>query len=131
LRRIDVQSVINDTSADKQGSSVHSTVGWVLVGIGAAGIVTASVTGILAFSERSSLVDSCTNYVCPPEQQSSLDRFRTMRTVSTIGWVVGAVSAGAGVTLLLTSPKPTNSKPAHTALYTWLGANGLGVGGSY
>jgi hypothetical protein len=125
------QTATEVTSAEEPVSHVNSTVGWVLVGLGAAGFVTASVTGVLAFNERRDLVDSCKNYVCPPEQQSSLDQFRMMRTLSTISWVAGAVSVGVGATFLLTAPKPKDAKHARAALYTWIGANSLGIGGSY
>lgn len=87
------------------------TVGWVGIGVGAAGVAFGATMGILAGIERSSLHDDgCSANTCPGSSyKSRIDSYNSMRTLSTVGFVVGGVAAAAGVTFLLTSPKQESS----------------------
>jgi hypothetical protein len=65
-----------------------------------------------------------------------LDAFRSLRTVSTIGYVVGGVGIAAGVTLLLTAPESKPAAEAHAALDTprwtpYVGLGSAGVAGTF
>ncbi len=90
-----------------KGSSVWPLT---LLSLGAAGIGLGVTTGALASQEHNLVSDQCPNRVCVPgtEGQQHLDRFRTMRTWSTIGYAFGAVGLAGGITLyLLPSSRPT------------------------
>ena len=86
-------------------SGGNKTLAYVAFAIGGAALVTGGVTGALAISKRSDLDanPACEDGVCDPSVQGDVDSFRTMRTVSTIGFVAGGVCAGAGLVLWLTS----------------------------
>jgi len=116
---------------DSNESSSQSTAGWISLAVGGAGLGVAAVTGILVMGERNALADSCNNSVCPPGQYDALDRFHTMRTVSTAALVLGAVGLGTGTALLLTLPKSAGPRQSSVSVHTWIGLSGLGVGGSY
>jgi hypothetical protein len=66
------------------------------------GLVVGSVTGISAISHKNDAKKACVNGNCPPSTWSDLDSARSMATVSTVGFVVGAIGAvvGAGAILL-------------------------------
>jgi hypothetical protein len=84
--------------------------------LGGAGILVGSVTGILAISKHKQLTKDCPSGTCGPDQQSSLDDFHTLSTVSTIGFVAGGIGLGTGVVLLLVKPKPSvEHEPPPTA----------------
>jgi hypothetical protein len=104
----------------ERGSSAgktQRTVGWVSLGVGAAGLAVGTATGILVAVKYGSLSNDCPNRQCGPEHWSASNSYATMRTVSTVGFVVGAVGVAAGVTLLLTSPKerPTGNLALYVA----------------
>lgn len=80
---------------------------YVAYGIGAAGIVTGSTFGILAISKDSQLADACPNQQCQPDKQGDLDTLHTYTSLSTIGFVVGAIGAAAGTYFLLTTDDTT------------------------
>lgn len=104
---------------------------FVAFGIGGAGLIAGSVTGVLAMSKAS----DCPNKVC--ETQSDLDSAKTMATVSTIGFSVGIAGIAVGTILLLTgehAEKPARAqahRPTKFALQPYLGASSLGVTGSF
>jgi hypothetical protein len=71
-------------------------------GVGLAGIVVGSITGISAISHKNDAKRACLGGSCPPSTWSDLDSARAMATVSTVSFVVGAVGivVGAGALLL-------------------------------
>lgn len=113
------------------GHSGHSNAqrqsGWVVTGVGAAGLLTGTVTGIIVAAKYSSL--NCPNNVCVPGQvdPSRVNSYTRMRTISEAGFIVGAVATAAGVTLLLTSPK----QEAQASAALWLGAGSVGAIGTF
>lgn len=78
--------------------------GWVAIGLGAAGAILGGVTGGMLLIQQSNLQGRCPNQACPPEAHDDAKQFNTLRTVSTVGFIVGAVGAGSGVTLHLLAP---------------------------
>lgn len=93
------------SNATHGSSGGNKTLAYVAFAVGGAALVTGGITGGLALSKRSALDDdpACTDGKCSSSIQGDIDSFRTMRTVSTIGFVAGGVFAGAGVVLWLTS----------------------------
>lgn len=102
----------------KTDSSKWDTRTWAYVagGVGAAGLVTFGVFGLLNNSKHSKLEDECQNGVCPKSLESEADTGRTYQTVANVGLVVGVVGLGAGTALYLmsgdSSEKPTAKKPS-------------------
>ncbi len=109
--------------------SMQRTLGWVGLGVGGAGLVFGTVTGIIAVSKKSSLEDDgCVDGACYADQTDDVDSYNSMRTLSTVGFVIGGVGAAAGAVLLLTAPEQDESGPTVQA---WLGAGSAGVKGSF
>lgn len=70
---------------------------WTAFGIGAAGIVTGSVFGVLALDKQSTLEDACSSPTdCPKSSQGDIDHLNTYALVADIAFIVGAVGAGTG-----------------------------------
>jgi hypothetical protein len=80
-------------------------VGFIALGVGAAGLIVGGVTGGLAIGKHGDLSDACgENGQCPADQQGTLDDYNTFGTVSTIGFIAGGVVAAAGLVLVLVAP---------------------------
>lgn len=77
------------------------TLAYVAGGIGLAGVALGGVTGLLALSKRNSAETGCNNGRCPPPTWKDLDAAHTYATVSTIGFIVGAVGVAVGAGCLI------------------------------
>ena len=115
-------------SISRNGSALR-TLGWIGISVGVAGVATGAGAGIGALLKRSSLQSGdCTGDVCrSTKDQGRVDTYNALRTVSTIGFVVGGLSAAAGVTLLLTTPK--RESPASVSLQ--LGPSTVALSGRF
>lgn len=102
-----------DTS-DGIDNTTTRTLGWVGVGIGGVGLLVGVTTGLMATSARSKLLGSgdCRDSLCQLEARGDVDRYNSLRTWSTIGFVAGGLFAAAGATVLLAVPKETNDLQA-------------------
>jgi hypothetical protein len=105
-----VESSVPVASADSSdvassSGSRQRTYGFIGLGVGAAGLIVGGVAGLVAMGKHNSLESDCPNGKCAPNGQTTIDSFRSMATVSTVGFVVGAVAAAGGATLLLTAPR--------------------------
>ena len=103
--------VVSPAGADaaQPQSSRQKTFGIIGLGVGAAGLAVGGVAGLIAMSRHSTLESDCQSGRCPASAQSTLDGFRTMATVSTVGFIVGGVAAATGGALLLTAPRPAQT----------------------
>ncbi|MGA3124226.1 MAG: hypothetical protein ABSF69_26000 [Polyangiaceae bacterium] len=96
-------------------------------GVGAAGLITGAVTGIVAASKHASLINggSCSKSgVCSPNESGAVGTFRTIANVSTVAWIVGGAGAAAGLAFVLTAPK---SSP----VTAYVGPMNVGVVGTF
>jgi hypothetical protein len=80
---------------------------FVALGVGGAGLTLGLAAGAVALSAHEDAERGCPQNRCVAGSPGAdaAERFRTWRTVSTLGYVVGAVGVGAGITLFLTSPR--------------------------
>jgi hypothetical protein len=122
----------------KSGSS--KTLVFVAFGVGGAGLVVGAVTGLIAVGKHGDLKKQCTGGTCPTSEQSNVDSYKTMGTISTIGFIVAGVGGVAGAVLLLTAPKEaTASAGSHFAtvktkgltMTPYLGGTSAGLTGSF
>jgi hypothetical protein len=74
------------------------TAGYVGLGVGALSLLTAVVTGGIALDARADAERDCPERECAAGSsgESSLDRFRGYRTVSTVSYVFGGAAVGFG-----------------------------------
>lgn len=88
---------------DAGSPASDKTLAYVLWGVGGAGLLTGTITGIMAMGKKGTLDDKCnTPSTCPEDQQSTIDSANTLALISTIGFGVGIAGAAAGTVLFFT-----------------------------
>jgi hypothetical protein len=99
-------------------------------GVGVVGLVVGVSAGVAGSSKHSSLSSECdtANGTCPPSAESTLDAFHSLRTVSTVGYVVGALGLATGMVLFFALPA-SKEAPASTGLY--VGPASCGLAGAF
>lgn len=125
--------------AEKPASGSNKTLAIAAFGVGGAGLVLGAVTGFIALGKHSDLEKQCPGGTCPASVQDDVDGYKTMGTLSTVGFIVAGVGGVAGAVLLLTSPKQTGAAgPSRYAtvktsptITPYLGLGGGGVSGSF
>ncbi len=88
--------------------NTRRTAGFVVGGAGIAGLALGSVTGLMALSRHSAMVESCSSK-CPPDIQDQIGTGKTLSVLSPVGFVVGAVGVGLGIYLVLSSSRSSDS----------------------
>jgi hypothetical protein len=113
----------------------NKTLAYVALGVGGVGIAVGAITGIVAIGKHGTLKDKCPDGKCPDDAKSDVDSYKTMGTLSTVGFIVGGVGIAAGAVLWLTAPSDSASapssppSPAAKSRFTWHPYVGLGGGG--
>jgi hypothetical protein len=112
------------------------TLAYVAFGVGGAGLVFGAVTGALALGKHGDLADKCPNDRCPNALGDEVDSFRTMGTLSTIGFIVAGAGIAAGTVLWITAPKkepaPGAARSAsYVSVRPYLSLGGGGVAGTF
>lgn len=131
-----------DTAAppsDKGGGGSNKTLAIVAFGVGGAGLVLGSVTGLIAMGKHSDLEKACPGGVCTSDRSSDVDSYKSMGTLSTVGFIVAGVGAAAGAVLLLTGGSAKTGSAPTTGRYAtvkpsvvpYLGVGGGGVVGRF
>lgn len=100
-------------------------------GVGVAGLATGIVTGLMAGSRHSTAERECPRRVCTEGSAGAqaLDSFHSLRTVSTVGYVIGGVGLAAGAALLFTAPASAPEQVA--SVEVWVGAGHVRVLGAF
>ena len=99
----DEPSAASTKSAD--GSS-QRTLGFIVGGVGVAGVAVGAVTGLMAIGKANDAKTSCPDDGRCASQAAvdASDSAKTLGLVSTIGFIAGAVGIGAGSVLVFTAP---------------------------
>lgn len=103
--------------------------------VGGAGLALGTVFGILALGRKSVVDEECTGAICRTERgRSAGEDGKTFATVSTVGFVIGALGVAAGVPLFVLSrpAEPTRgptTSPASAAIV--VGPVGVGLVGRF
>jgi hypothetical protein len=91
-----------DPAADESsGWFDRRRAGWIGIGVGAAGLTTGAIAGLIMANKNSKLEERCTP-TCPASMADDVSTFETARTVSLVGFGAGLLGMGVGATLLLT-----------------------------
>jgi hypothetical protein len=86
-------------------SSAQKTVGWGLIGLGAAGFVTTAVAAGFVLDRKATVNDECDPGVpCSDKGKNAAESGKVWSTVGTVAFIVGAAAGGAGTYLVLTAP---------------------------
>jgi hypothetical protein len=119
------------TPPEPPRSSWHRPAAFAAGGLGLVGLGTGIVTGLMAGSKYADAERQCPNRACVDgtEGADSLSSFRSLRTVSTIGYVASAVGIAAGVTILLTAPSRRDTNRAAVGIF--MGPSGASITGAF
>jgi hypothetical protein len=98
------------------------------LGLGAVGLIVGVVAGLVAVSKHDALVNECNGNDCFASAQGDLNDFHSLKTVSTVGYVVGAVGLAAGGAIWLFSLRDRSTGQSANL---WVGPSSAGVGGVF
>lgn len=86
-------------------TSTQKSIGWGLLGLGAAGFVTTAVAAGFVLDRKATVNDECPpNLACSEEGKNAANSGKVWSTVGTVAFIVGAAAGGAGTYLILTAP---------------------------
>lgn len=112
-----------------RNSTTLRTWGWFGVGVGGSGLLLGGIAGAIMLSKRNDLENGgCVDGHCYRDQRSDVNRYNTLRTVSTIGFIAGGIALGGGI-LLLRASSPT--QVAVGELRATIGPTSLAVKGAF
>jgi hypothetical protein len=112
------------------GGGPMRALAFVAGGVGVVGLGVGIGIGVAATSKHSTLESECPGSVCPSTANGDLDAFHSLRTVSTVGYTLGALGlVGGGVLFFLSRQGKTGSSSA--SVRPWLGLGSAGVSGSF
>lgn len=114
---------------DLQSPSGVRTAGWIGLTVGALGLATWGVTGLIALKKSHDLdALNCGGSLppCPSSETTSYDHYKLASTVS---FYSGVAAVAAGATLLLAAPKPVRNVQARVV--PWIGVASMGVRGDF
>jgi hypothetical protein len=98
----------NDSRAQLTAKPRPRTLGWVVGGIGVAGVGAAAVSGLMLVNQRSKVETLCPDKSCTTQEGVDAAAMgKTLLVVNTAGWIVGAVGLGLGAYLVLS---PSSSR---------------------
>jgi hypothetical protein len=96
-------------SSDSTRRSSTRTWAYVAGGVGAVGLVTGSIAGIVAMANKSSIDANCPNHLCNAEGRSAVNAGQSAATISTIAFPVGLAGGGLAALLFVLSSGRTDS----------------------
>jgi hypothetical protein len=111
-------------------------------GLAAAGLITGSITGVVAISKANSIKGSSAcedgGTVCGTSVDGNLSTGKTMATVSTVSFIVAGVGAAIGITGFFVggsstpAAKPADAPETSAArVVPWIGIGSAGVRGTF
>jgi hypothetical protein len=124
----------DEAPADGAEDEGLSPLVWVGFGVGGAGLIVGTVTGILTLSKASDVGDMCNDDKsrCTPEAEAEADSATTTAHISTIGFALAGAGIAVGVVGLLLSGSSDGADDAATAtLQPLVGPGYVGVKGSF
>jgi hypothetical protein len=120
------------------GKSNNKTFALVAFGVGGAGLLVGSITGLIAIGKHGKLEESCPDGKCAADGdlKKDVDSYHGMARLSTIGFIVAGVGAAAGAVLWFTAPKETAAgstarRNTSVSWHPYLGIGGGGVAGQF
>jgi len=121
--------VSTGTSRNGEATGPMRVIAFAAGGAGVIGLGVGIGAGLAATSKHATLAGECqSNGACPTSAQGDLDSFHSLRTATTVAYVIGAAGVIGGVVLWLTAP--SNREHGATA-QLWLGPASAGIGGRF
>lgn len=120
---------------DASAGSSRRTAGFVVGGVGLAGLAVGGVFGALALSKNADADAACPDVSCPdPGAVEASASALTFANVSNVAVGVGVLAIGVGAFLVLTSPSepdPSSARRPRPEVWVGLGARGPALGGRF
>ena len=117
--------------ADRGTGSGQRTFGFAIGGIGVAGLATSLITGALVISHKSTVEEECSGGRCTQAGLDAADSGKTLSTISTIAFGVGAVGIGVGAYLILSAKDDERAYAPHLGIRTAASGAALELGGTF
>lgn len=114
----------DEAHAEAQGISGKRVAGWIVLGLGAGGLVTAGVLGAKAIEQHSLYEDRCPNGKCSSAYQTYYDTYQTNQKLAIVSGSIGVVAVGAGLYLLLSGDSSSSSSQVTVRPYVGWGSAG-------
>ncbi|MCC6525253.1 MAG: hypothetical protein IT373_21550 [Polyangiaceae bacterium] len=110
---------------------VQRYAGYGLVALGGASLVGTFIAGGVALARRDALDSACGDGPCPPGHESEISSGRSAQTASNVLLVLGLLSAGTGVVLVLTAPGTDDATGEGATAYLRPSLGALALGGRF
>jgi hypothetical protein len=107
----------HDQIPDRTEPGGNRTLGFVLGGLGIAGIAVGTVAGVMVLDRKSTADEQCPDKHCNEQGFDAVVSGRTLGVVSTTGFIVGGIGLAAGAYFILSSG--SGEKPASTVSATF------------
>lgn len=124
--------------AHAKPTHVSRTPAWIAFGVGGAGVVFGTVTGIISLNAHSGLQRECPTGVCRPTDDEQAhhftterSRYRTFGTLAGVGFGVGVGGAATGLVLLLTDAATEQASSQRATLWPIVGPSEIGMAGRF
>ncbi len=88
----------------------NHTAAYVAGGVGAAGIITGVVAGLIVLTKKSTVDTECANKLCSQAGLEAASSGKTFGVITTIGFITGALGLGTATYLFLSAPAPERSR---------------------
>jgi hypothetical protein len=129
-----VSGEASGSEGESAGQPTHAPA-FVAFAIGAAGLVTGSVSGLIAFGKKSAVSNACGPSGNSTDCTSEGDAGNRAADIATTGFVVGGVGVAVGAVLFLAAPGAKSTKTAAASsgpeVRPWVGWRSLGVQGDF
>jgi hypothetical protein len=116
--------------APPSDASGRRVAGFVVGGVGLAGLVVGSIFGVRTFSKKSAGDLLCKGTKCTQAGLDLQDQAATSATISTIGFAVGLAGVGAGIALVVTARPSVPAPAARVWVAPAVGVNGASLAAS-
>jgi hypothetical protein len=116
-------------SSPQSGQGPSRTAAYAAGGVGVAGIVVGSITGLMAMGKKSTADQNCVGSECNPTGKDAGNSGKSLATVSTVAFGVGLAGLAVGTILWFTA-KPASTEAPSTGVRAWhAGIEPLPAGG--
>jgi hypothetical protein len=138
------EPIMDENGGEQSSFMSQSTLGYVTLGVGGAGLVVGGITGLLAYSRHQDLVDTpcavkeanhC--WVLDPTEdkqkqaQQTEKEMNTFATISTVSYIAGGALAVTGLILLVTAPEDPVTTARIPTFQPYVGFGTIGAVGSF
>ena len=125
-------SAPGESEASANSVATRTTIGLVALGVGGAGLIAGTVTGLIAMNKASKLNNACSDghNSCPVAEQGNIDAYHRVGYISTGSFILAGVGLATGAALLFTLPSRSNDNGS-ARITPFIGPGSAGVWGSF